>query len=497
MKENKSIKKNKILKIAGLFGLFLIIFGISYALFRVTLNGTRRNRIKTGKLDVILTNEEPANGFSLDNATPTKSATAIADSNAYTFDVVNQGTLGASYEVYFVPDSETTMPDDEIMYYLERTDEQEILSFPTINSSQEFQNFLAYDGGYSSAFYITRNMAMDTETRDSQKMFRLYGGTIDIGQTQSFSLKMWLRYSAEAEAMDKVFSGNIRIYVTQGDKDTTYVKDQVTVCNNDVGAETGCGIAYLKYYSDGSIHLDGHGRARELTTNEQNIASAFYNEHLINANAEQELYTDLMAAYNSVMKQYNINVEYTDINDFKDDIENDSVNGLQECTSNEQCANALNAATGDISVDDYQVKKHDYYIGDGIWGVDQTIIEAGMTNLYISKAIYNVTQKNATGSEGFLSGAKLLQKVEYVNPSQHARGISGAFTNSGVSIDKNSFRDCPKLNTVILPDNLKEVKDYAFSGSSNADIKISAQQANVTLGTDAFSGTKSVTWLNN
>ena len=49
-KENKNIKKNKVLKLTALLGLFLLVFGISYALFSVVLEGTKKNKISTGTL---------------------------------------------------------------------------------------------------------------------------------------------------------------------------------------------------------------------------------------------------------------------------------------------------------------------------------------------------------------------------------------------------------------------------------------------------------------
>ena len=47
-------KKNKVLKALGLVGVFLMVFGLSYALFQVTLNGTKKVKIKTGKLELQL-----------------------------------------------------------------------------------------------------------------------------------------------------------------------------------------------------------------------------------------------------------------------------------------------------------------------------------------------------------------------------------------------------------------------------------------------------------
>jgi len=54
MEGKKNNKKKQIIKIAGLIGLFLLVFGLSFALFTVTLNGTKKNRITTGTLSLEL-----------------------------------------------------------------------------------------------------------------------------------------------------------------------------------------------------------------------------------------------------------------------------------------------------------------------------------------------------------------------------------------------------------------------------------------------------------
>ena len=47
----KKYNRQQILKILGIIGLFLLVFGLSYALFTVTLNGTKKAKISTGDSD--------------------------------------------------------------------------------------------------------------------------------------------------------------------------------------------------------------------------------------------------------------------------------------------------------------------------------------------------------------------------------------------------------------------------------------------------------------
>ena len=70
MEGKKNNKKKQIIKIAGLIGLFLLVFGLSFALFTVTLNGTKKNRITTGTLSLELLDK---NGNPIDKMKPSLS----------------------------------------------------------------------------------------------------------------------------------------------------------------------------------------------------------------------------------------------------------------------------------------------------------------------------------------------------------------------------------------------------------------------------------------
>ena len=53
----KKNKRNKVLKIIGILGLLVLVFGLSYALFTITLNGTKKVKISTGTLSLRLLDE--------------------------------------------------------------------------------------------------------------------------------------------------------------------------------------------------------------------------------------------------------------------------------------------------------------------------------------------------------------------------------------------------------------------------------------------------------
>ena len=101
-KENKNIKKNKIIKVTALLGLFLLVFGISYALFSVVLEGTKKNRISTGNLSLELLNESgntiEGDVIGLENAVPVLNEEGLQNT-PYTSTIRNNGTLDTEFSI--------------------------------------------------------------------------------------------------------------------------------------------------------------------------------------------------------------------------------------------------------------------------------------------------------------------------------------------------------------------------------------------------------------
>ena len=56
MENNK--KKNNLPKLIGIIGILVLVFGITYAIFTVTLNGTKKVKIKTGTINLRLLDKD-------------------------------------------------------------------------------------------------------------------------------------------------------------------------------------------------------------------------------------------------------------------------------------------------------------------------------------------------------------------------------------------------------------------------------------------------------
>ena len=191
MKEES--KKKKILRISGLIGLFLLVFGLSYALFTVTLNGTKKVKIKTGKLElqlldsnnnpIYITDQNNTTSYeiNLDNQVPVSDEEGL-ESTAFEFKLKNTGNIKASYTIYL---DDVALESGE-----ERIDDQYIRYSLTKNGSEDNPQALS--------------------TRELDK------GVIDADNTtNAYTLKIWIAEDATNEAMDKVFNATLRVEGSQ------------------------------------------------------------------------------------------------------------------------------------------------------------------------------------------------------------------------------------------------------------------------------------------
>ena len=191
---DKKDKRKKILKVSGLIGLFLLVFGLSYALFTVTLNGTKKVKVKTGKLELQLLdannnpiyitgqNNESTFAINLDNQVPVSDETGLS-TQGFTFKLKNSGSINASYVIYLddvaLESGETRIDDQYVKYSLTKNNSEgspALLSTTLVNNERELDK-----------------------------------GIIEDDETNTYTLKIWIDEAATNAAMDKVFSATLRV----------------------------------------------------------------------------------------------------------------------------------------------------------------------------------------------------------------------------------------------------------------------------------------------
>lgn len=271
MKNNKqnNQKKQKVLKICGLVGLFLLVFGVSFALFRVTLNGTKKNRITTANLSLQLLDknnnpiyEEATEGtiqtgtaIDLTNAVPMSDAEGL-ETEAFEFKVKNNGNVPAHYDLKLIDENTTTLDRQYIRYVLETEDWN-----PKANNT-------LYNGGFTSNIhkYDIENATEPEEAGELLSTLRnniLDQTTIFPGEEIRYKLRLWIDYDATYEqAGNKTFEANLKL---EGSQTKVYAQ-----------GKAGDNIDML-YYEDGTILLDGTGAIEGLDEIGQSGAPDFDN----------------------------------------------------------------------------------------------------------------------------------------------------------------------------------------------------------------------------
>ena len=218
-------KNSKILKIIGAAGLFLIAFGLSYALFSVTLNGTKKAKISTGRLElqlldknnnpIYITDQNTTTSYeiNLNNQAPISDEEGL-NSTAFEFKLKNSGNISAKYTIYLddgaLDDGENRIDDKYIKYSL------------TKNGSN--------------------GVAEDLISIGANPNRKLDSGAINNNAINTYTLKVWISKDADNDAIDKVFNVTLRVEGTQYESpfesnsfaNQLYAKDNVGILDKAV-----------------------------------------------------------------------------------------------------------------------------------------------------------------------------------------------------------------------------------------------------------------------
>lgn len=182
-----------------IFGTILLI-GVSYAWLTLVLSGSKTNVLKSGTLSLIINEDEEAT-INLENASPISTEEGLM-LNGYHFTVKNNGDIPAMYSIY--------LDDAEIEEGTTRIDPK------YIRYSLEKDNTLITEGSSDLLSNLENNLLMNE--------------TIGVNGEHKYIIRLWVDYEADSGAMNKVYSGKLRLEAKQMDQeDSCFVTNQNTI----------------------------------------------------------------------------------------------------------------------------------------------------------------------------------------------------------------------------------------------------------------------------
>ena len=183
MGETNNKKKKVITIVISILIVLVLVLAISYAFFSTQLSGTDQI-VKVGELELVL--DETSEGISLDNAIGISDSKGMS-STPSTFELRNNGNKAVDYTIYLddntISDTDTRIDDKYLKYNLNK------------------------NGSNSGATLLTRIGANPNRILDS--------GTIEGGGTNKYSLNLWITDEVNGNYSGQVFSGKLRVEVSQ------------------------------------------------------------------------------------------------------------------------------------------------------------------------------------------------------------------------------------------------------------------------------------------
>ena len=180
-KDNK--KKKIIILVISILIILVLILAISYAYFSTRLDGTDQI-VKVGELELVL--NETSEGITLDNAIGLNDDDGLSLTPS-TFELRNNGNNAVDYTIYLddntIGDTDIRIDDKYLKYNLNK------------------------NGKNSGATLLTKTGANPNRVLDS--------GTIEGGDTNTYSLSLWITDEVDGNYSGQVFSGVLRVEVSQ------------------------------------------------------------------------------------------------------------------------------------------------------------------------------------------------------------------------------------------------------------------------------------------
>ena len=189
MKKENQKKEDKLGLVVFIFSTIICLIAVSYAAWTQIFQGKKENKLDTATL-ILTLDESESNAISLTNAIPVTDDKGLTY-DPYEFKIKNSGTTAANYRILLVNDTATYDSDG------------------CENNKLEWSNI---------KYSFTKNSEVSTTGILGDTSGVLNIGTIEANDTDSYSLKLWIKSSATNEIMNNHFHGVIKVEAIQSDQ---------------------------------------------------------------------------------------------------------------------------------------------------------------------------------------------------------------------------------------------------------------------------------------
>ena len=183
MEKDNNKNKRVIVIVISILLVIILVLGLTFAYLRTELSGSEQI-VKVGTLDLIL--DETSEGISLDNAIGLSDNKGMSTTPS-TFELKNNGSKAVDYIIYLddntIEETDTRIDDKYLKYNLNKNGED------------------------SGALLLTSSGSNPNRILDM--------GTIEGGETNKYSLNLWISDEVDGNYSGQVFSGKLRVEVSQ------------------------------------------------------------------------------------------------------------------------------------------------------------------------------------------------------------------------------------------------------------------------------------------
>ena len=176
-------KRQLMLTVLSIFGVTMLSIGSTFAIFTVSSQSAEYNVVKTGTLNINFA-ADASSTVGLNNALPMSDTNGLAQSGT-TFTITNTGSLAANYTVSLKDDTDMVTQDN-------------------CSAKQLAKENIKYSLDGSTARLLST--AIDSE---------LISGTLNSGESKTFTLKLWIKEDATNEVLNKHYHGKIVVDAIQ------------------------------------------------------------------------------------------------------------------------------------------------------------------------------------------------------------------------------------------------------------------------------------------